>query len=351
MVRIPRHNGTAGEAIRPSVFNDLSHDWIKRTYGRSARTAKPSNPTHFALLGGIPAHEKSRLDWGIRGRLTAKARHEKLRGAIIGQFHCLLTDIEVLELILASAISPRDAKTGASALIRRFRTFGHVLSADVAELIAVAKVGVAGAGALKLAELAVARMTRDAVATEPEYSSYSTLIPYLKARMAHKRFEEVRVMFLDVACGLIADEVLAEGTISQVFIHPRRIATRCLELDAAGIIIVHNHPVGSWMPTVADNWFTSDLEGALSTLGIAVHDHIIVSPSGCFSYRGNKLMTDQNIAEAMSEPAEEESAQRESQPSRLPAAILAETGPSAASATVRRARRAKRKGRRIQVCD
>jgi hypothetical protein len=37
----------------------------------------------------------------------------------------------------------------------------------------------------------------------------------------------VRVMFLDVACGLIADEVLAEGTISQVFIHPRRIATRC----------------------------------------------------------------------------------------------------------------------------
>jgi DNA repair protein RadC len=323
--------------LKSSSFNDLSLDWIKRTYGRDASAS--SHPTHISFFKGFPEHEESRLDWGNRRRLTAKARQKKLRASLSGEWHCLLTDLEVLELILTTAISPPHAKTTASALMGRFRTFGGVLSADVHELAAFDKLGEAGAAALKLAELTVARMTRDAVAIEPEYSSYSTLIPYLKARMGHLRIEQLRAMFMNGACRLIADEVLQEGSIRYVHIDPRQVAKRCLELDATGVIIIHNHPGGSWKPSMEDNRCTTAITEALSTLGIAFHDHIIVGKSGCFSYRGNKLMTDQNLPDAARAHTEEASAERKGITSQLPTDGSTETGSSLARESTREAHR------------
>src|SRR3546814_6317285 len=68
------------------------------------------------------------------------------------------------------------------------------------------------------------------------------LLRYLKMSMGALPQETLRVFFLDPAQRLIADEQLQQGTIGHVAIYPRTIFRRAIELDAAAIILVHNHP-------------------------------------------------------------------------------------------------------------
>ena len=71
------------------------------------------------------------------------------------------------------------------------------------------------------------------------------LLHYLRASMGALPDETLRVLFLDASRRLIADEQLQHGTVGQVAFYPRTIFRRAIELDAAAIILVHNHPSGN----------------------------------------------------------------------------------------------------------
>jgi DNA repair protein RadC len=65
---------------------------------------------------------------------------------------------------------------------------------------------------------------------------------------------------------------------------------RCLELHAAAVILAHNHPSGEPTPSREDVALTGDIARALATIGITVHDHIIVGKSRWLSFRAEKLL-------------------------------------------------------------
>ena len=201
-----------------------------------------------------------------------------------------LPDYELLELVLFRAVPRRDVKPLAKALIKRFGSFAEVVGAPRERLVEIKGVGESVAADLALIAACARRMARGAVARRETLGSWSAVIEYCRAAMAFEPREEFRVLFLDKRNSLIADEVQGRGTIDHVPVYSREILRRALELGAAGIVLVHNHPSGDPSPSAADVKMTREIVSLAGAMGVAVHDHIIVGRNGHASLKGMALM-------------------------------------------------------------
>ena len=196
-----------------------------------------------------------------------------------------LPDYELLELLLFRSIPRGDVKPLAKQLIARFGSLGAVLGADAEALKQVRGVGAAAALDLRLVHEAVLRACREPVARRPVISSWSALLAYVKAALAHEPREQVRILFLDKKQALLADEVMGRGTVDHAPVYPREVVRRALELSASALILVHNHPSGDPTPSQADIEITRQIVEACRTMRIAVHDHLVVGRDGIASFK------------------------------------------------------------------
>jgi len=201
-----------------------------------------------------------------------------------------LRDYELLELILFQALPRRDTKPIAKALLARFGSFTEVFAAPEALLMEVEGVKEGVVTHLKTYREAARRFAHDPIAKRPLLDSWSAVIDYCRAAMAHESIEQFRVLFLDKRNMLIADEVQQSGTVDHTPVYPREVVKRALELSATAIVLVHNHPSGDPTPSRADIQMTKQLIDIAKPLGIAIHDHIIVGRNGHVSLKGLKLI-------------------------------------------------------------
>ncbi len=121
-------------------------------------------------------------------------------------------------------------------------------------------------------------------------SSWDALEAYLHAAMAHKRVEEVRILFLNAKNKLLANEALWQGSVDEASVHVREVIARALALGATALIIVHNHPSGDPTPSQQDIRLTRDLVEAGRHMKVVVHDHVIVGAEGRTSLRSMGLI-------------------------------------------------------------
>ena len=121
-------------------------------------------------------------------------------------------------------------------------------------------------------------------------SSWSAVLDYCTAVMAHEQREQFRILFLDKKNALIADEVQGRGTVDHTPVYPREVVRRALELNATALILVHNHPSGDPSPSRADIEMTRTIEDTAKPLGISLHDHVIIGKNAHASLRGLKMM-------------------------------------------------------------
>lgn len=201
-----------------------------------------------------------------------------------------LADYELLELLLFRVIPRRDTKPLAKALIDRFGDFAAVLAAEAGRIAEVPGAGDSVALELKAIQAALERAARVEARRKPQIGSWSKLVEYCRLAMQHETREQFRVLFLDVKNQMIADEVLGEGTIDHAPVYPREIVRRALDLRAAGLILVHNHPSGDPKPSGADVSVTRDVVAAADALGIKVHDHLVIGRHGHASLKALGLM-------------------------------------------------------------
>ncbi|SEP59321.1 DNA repair protein RadC [Loktanella sp. DSM 29012] len=201
-----------------------------------------------------------------------------------------LPDYEMLELLLFRSIPRQDVKPLARALIDHFGDLNGVLSATPDRLGRIKGVGDAVITDLKLVEAATHRMARGRVMQRHVVSSWDALLDYCHTVMSHRDTEQFRILFLDTRNTLIADEAQASGTIDHVPVYPREVVKRALELNAASLILVHNHPSGDPTPSDADIAMTRQIAAAAETMRITVHDHLIIGKSRELSFRAEGLL-------------------------------------------------------------
>lgn len=133
-------------------------------------------------------------------------------------------------------------------------------------------------------------LLREPVRDREIISNYTGLVAYLRADLAHKRTEQVRVLFLSSANRLLRDETVSEGCLDEAPLYVRDILRRALQVGAGAIIVVHNHPSGDATPSEADIDITRQLIEAGRLLGVVVHDHLVVAGSAIVSMRNLGLV-------------------------------------------------------------
>ncbi len=103
--------------------------------------------------------------------------------------------------------------------------------------------------------------------------------------------ETVVTAHLDSDQRLIATIAAAKGGQDAVELPIRSIIEDALRLGSAGIIVAHNHPSGDPRPSEADLAATRRLAATADSLGIRLHDHLIVGANGdCRSLRALGLL-------------------------------------------------------------
>ncbi|WP_041793606.1 RadC family protein [Pararhodospirillum photometricum] len=200
-----------------------------------------------------------------------------------------LPDYELLELLLFLAHSRTDVKPLAKKLLARFGTFAEVINATPEDLRRTDGVGDAAVAALKTVQVAAVRLLQGQVMNQPVLGSWDRVLEYCHARLDGQRTEQVRLLFLDSRNRLIADEMQQQGTINHAPIYPREVVRRALELHAAAVILVHNHPSGDPTPSAADQDMTLQVRDGLRAVGIALHDHLVIARGGHVSFRAQGL--------------------------------------------------------------
>jgi DNA repair protein RadC len=201
---------------------------------------------------------------------------ERMRDRLLERGPDSLADYELLEMLLFFAQPKGDTKPVAKRLINHFGSYAKTLAATPDDLEKVRGVGRTTAAALKLVHGAAVRLARAELQDQPVLGNWDQLMTYLNAVMAREPVEHFRILFLDTKNRLIADELQGIGTINHTPVYPREVARRALELHAAALILAHNHPSGDPTPSVADLDMTMQMQRMLQSLGIVLHDHIIV---------------------------------------------------------------------------
>jgi DNA repair protein RadC len=214
----------------------------------------------------------------------------RLRGRLLRQGGDALHDHELVEYLLALAIPRRDTKPLAKQLIDSYGSLAALFTADAESIASQPGMGETSAAAIKIVQAAALRMISEPVRDMPILASWQALLDYLRADMAHLTTERVRVLYLNSKNMLIRDELTSEGSIDQAAIYVREVIRRSIDLGAAAIILVHNHPSGDSAPSRQDIALTREIIEAGKRLGIGVHDHIIVGKDGYSSMRSAGLI-------------------------------------------------------------
>ena len=122
------------------------------------------------------------------------------------------------------------------------------------------------------------------------FTSPAAVKEYLCAKLAGFEHEVFAVLFMDTQHRLIEYREMFHGTIDSAEVHPREVVKEALRLNAAALVISHNHPSGNPEPSAADRVLTKRLREALSMVDVRVLDHIIVGGTKTTSFAERGLI-------------------------------------------------------------
>jgi len=113
---------------------------------------------------------------------------------------------------------------------------------------------------------------------------------YVRLQVADLEHEVFGVLFMNNQNCLIDSENMFRGTIDSASVYPREVAKRALELNAASIIVYHNHPSGNCDPSDSDKKITKRLSSAMELIDVRLLDHILIGGMNDMSFANKGLL-------------------------------------------------------------
>jgi DNA repair protein RadC len=154
-----------------------------------------------------------------------------------------------------------------------------------AELLAIfLRTGVTGKSAVDLARELLGRALKEDIHHGDALISPAAVRRYLSLLLKDKPHEEFWAVFVDAQNRVTQAEMLFRGTLSQTSVYPREVVKRALAVNAAGIILAHNHPSGVAEPSQSDRLLTQALKQALALVDVRVLDHFVVAGANGVSF-------------------------------------------------------------------
>ncbi len=205
----------------------------------------------------------------------------------------VLTDAEILALLLQAGRSGAAATGLANRMLARFGSLRAVIHAPPEE---VARLRGAGSQAprhvarLVAAAEVVRRSLLEQAREENVIASPDALRDFLRLTLADREREVFIAVYLDNRHRVIAVEELFQGTLTQTSVHPREVLRAALRHNAAAAIVAHNHPSGVAEPSQPDRSLTEQLRATLAQVDVRLLDHFIITAHGAVSFAERGLL-------------------------------------------------------------
>jgi len=201
---------------------------------------------------------------------------ERPRERLLRQGADALADAELLALLLGTGPRGTDAVSHARVLLAHCQGLRNLLDLDSTALRALPGLGPARAALLQAALALGRRHLQAALVRGKALESPQCAGEYFSRWLRDAPHERFAALFLDNRHRLIAERILAEGTIDSANVHPRLLVQQALRCNAAAVLIAHNHPSGVAEPSAADRQLTVQLKQVLALVDVRLLDHFVV---------------------------------------------------------------------------
>ena len=214
---------------------------------------------------------KTNLHQGHRGRLRNEVSQTKLVD---------MNDYKMMEYCLQVCIPRRDTNPLAHQLINIFGTFASVCDAE--ENVLRERAGVTKNIAHFLHHLPYVLRNYEKSKLRPKatLTSAQEIFEYFGHVICSLPIEEFYVILLDGADRVITQRMISFGNDSQVGITAKEVLKFAIDFNARKVIMVHNHPTTSHEPSIEDIEATKRIYFMLTSSGIDLFEHLIVSSQG-----------------------------------------------------------------------
>jgi len=150
--------------------------------------------------------------------------------------------------------------------------------------------GTMGLFLLALQELSNRTEHSDSLPSTTVFKKSQDIFDYCRYKLGKKHQESFHILILDNKHSLIKHRRITKGTLNQSLVHPREVFAPAIQLRAASIILLHNHPSGDPSPSSQDIQVTKRLNEVGDLVGISVLDHIIIGKDNYFSFIDENMM-------------------------------------------------------------
>jgi len=192
------------------------------------------------------------------------------------------SDTELLTAVLSDGLADR--------LLQRFGSLRSLLHADARELLACQGIGHRRLATLRALPELARRYYSESLPCGETIRSPTDTEAFLQARMRHLGHELFCCLYLDNRHRVLRFDELFRGTIDGTSVYPREVVKEALDINAAAVILAHNHPSGVAEPSQADERITKRLKSALELVDIRLLDHLIIGDGQATSLASRGLL-------------------------------------------------------------
>ncbi|NNF68091.1 MAG: DNA repair protein RadC [Gammaproteobacteria bacterium] len=201
-----------------------------------------------------------------------------------------MSEVELLTLILRRNSQSSPALPAARGLIDHFGSLRCILNASACELAALRGVGAARVVLLHALKELACRYFEQTLPVGEAIRSPRDTETFLLARLRDRPHEVFCCLYLDNRHRVLLFEELFRGTIDGTSVYPREVVKQALAVNAAAVILAHNHPSGVAEPSQADERITKRVKSALDLVDIRVLDHLVIGDGATTSLASRGLL-------------------------------------------------------------
>ncbi len=187
-----------------------------------------------------------------------------------------LTDTELLSILFQRGPGPGQALGISRQLLARYGGLRKLLNAPVSELGAISGIGDVRLATLQALRELARRYFEETLPMGEAIRSPSDTETFLLAKLRDRPHEVFCCLYLDNRHRVILFEEMFRGTIDGTSVYPREVVKQALSVNAAAVILAHNHPSGVAEPSQADERITRRVRSALELVDIRLLDHIVI---------------------------------------------------------------------------
>lgn len=197
-----------------------------------------------------------------------------------------ITDAELLAIIISAGYEKESALEISQKILS---TVGNSLSGlsqlGLNELLSFRGIGYARAVAI-LAAIELGRRRQSDQYKRKKSKIWSSFDAYmiLKPILSELSHEEFWLLYVNRRSEVFQCEQLSKGGLTSTIVDPKILFRGALQSGASGLILVHNHPSGSTIPSPEDKSLTRQLIEGGRILDIDIIDHIIIGNTSYYSF-------------------------------------------------------------------